>query len=98
MSLKKGIFELHSSAFATSTCTLINVSHLTEGYCWSCMDPPPMSRRNHSDNILVQIHSCIRPLKAGFLGPAGPDAVGASPPDHPLGLRSPDQHQSLGKP
>jgi hypothetical protein len=26
-----------------------------------------MSRRNHSDNVLVQMQSCIRPLKAGFL-------------------------------
>jgi hypothetical protein len=30
MSLKKGIFELHSSAFATPICSLINVSHLTD--------------------------------------------------------------------
>src|SRR5437868_15161472 len=74
------------------------MSRKTDGYCWSCMDPPPMSRRNHSDNILVQTQSCIRPLKAGFLGPAGPDAICASPPDRPLGLLRPDEHHSMGKP
>jgi hypothetical protein len=26
--------ELHNSAFATFICSLIKLSHLTEGYCW----------------------------------------------------------------
>ena len=73
------------------------LSQKTARYCWSCMDPPPMSRRNHSCNVAVQMQSCIRPLKAGSLCPAGPDAICASPPDQPPGLRRPDQHQSLGK-
>ena len=30
------------------------------GYCWSGMDPPSMSRRNHSCHVLVQMQSCIR--------------------------------------
>jgi len=33
----------------------------TLGYCWPCMDPPPMSRRNHPWNVSVQMQSCIRP-------------------------------------
>jgi len=61
------------------------------------MDPLLMSRRNHSYHVLVQIQSCIRPLAAGHLCPAGPDAICAPSPDQPLGLCRPDQHQSLGK-
>src|SRR4030095_15039748 len=56
---------------------------ITGGYCWQCMDPPPMSRRNRTCDVLVQMLSCIRPLAAGYVCPAGHDAICASPPDQP---------------
>jgi transposase-like protein len=52
----------------------------------ACMDPPPMSRRNRTYDVLVQMLSCIRPLAAGYLCPAGHDAICASPPDQPEAL------------
>src|SRR5215471_20466489 len=29
----------------------IGKSQISGGYCWPCMDPPPMSRRNHPWNV-----------------------------------------------
>src|SRR5215470_16475188 len=59
---------------------LIGTVKETSGYCWPCMDPPPMSRRNHLCHVLVQMQSCIRPLDAGHKRSAGLDEICASPP------------------
>src|SRR5436853_6864199 len=51
------VFELHNSSFTTHTSSLINVSHLTEGYCW------PTSIKVLGVLYLAEVSSAFWPSK-----------------------------------